>query len=116
LSDTSVYFFSRNNEWVWLKNVPLALMIRFIFQRVLYEMSSFGFFCLLAGNWRPLLKGKWSALLGVPVVLKKRREVQRLCRISHKEIQRDLMPISAYLRKRLAASKARDTHGIEGKA
>jgi GT2 family glycosyltransferase len=101
LSDTSVYYFSRNNEWVWFKNIPLGLMVSHLPQRLLYEICSCAFFCLKAGKWRPYLKGKWDALRGIPRMLRKRGEVQRLVCLNTKEIHKELMPITAYLRHRL---------------
>lgn len=106
LSDTSVYYFSRNNEWVWLKNIPLSLMIRHLPQRLLYEISSFCFFCFMAGKWRPYLRGKKDAVLGAPRMLRKRREMSRLRRLSGEKIRRELIPITGYLRHRLELSRA----------
>jgi GT2 family glycosyltransferase len=105
LSDTSVYYFARNNVWVWLKNVPLGLMIRNLPQRLIYEVCSSAFFCLKSGMWRPYLGGKWDALLGVPRMLRKRRSVQLLVRLNSLEIRQYLMPITSYLRQRLELSE-----------
>jgi hypothetical protein len=111
LSDMSVYYFSRNNEWVWLKNTPLKLMIRNLPQRLLYEICSCAFFCFKTGKWRPYLKGKWDALCGVSHIMRKRRVVQRLVRLNSQEICRGLIPITAYLRHRLELSaNAEDNH------
>ncbi|CAG0956438.1 glycosyltransferase family 2 protein [Geobacter sp.] len=101
MSDTAVYYFSRNNEWVWLKNVPLGLMLKSFPQRLIYEVSSFGFFCILAGRWRPYLRGKRDALAGIPAMLRKRSEVQRLRKLSTHEISAGLLPLSLYLKRRL---------------
>lgn len=101
LSDTAVYYFSRNNEWVWLKNVPFVLMIRYLPQRLLYELCSCAFFCLLAGKWRPFLKGKWDAMKGVPMILDKRRKLSKLRRLGAHEIRKDLLPLVPYLRRQL---------------
>lgn len=104
LSDTSVYYFSRNNEWVWIKNTPLLLLIRYLPQRIIYEMSSFGYFCILKRKWRPFIKGKVAALLKLPLMLKKRKEIQKLIKLSNQEIQKELIPISKYLKDRLHQS------------
>jgi GT2 family glycosyltransferase len=104
LSDTSVYYFARNNEWVWLKNVPLKYMICNLPHRILYECASFGYFCLLKGRWRPFLRGKCDALMGAPAILKKRRAVQVLVRLCDAEIYGSLVPLFDYLKKRLKIS------------
>lgn len=101
LSDTAVYYFSRNNEWVWIKNVPLGLMFRLLPQRMLYALSSFAYYCVMKGKWRAFLRGKVDALAGVPAMLRKRKEVQRLVRLSSAEIRSSLVPLSRYLLKRL---------------
>ena len=35
LSDTHVYYHTRNLEFVWIKNMPLGLMLRFAHQKLL---------------------------------------------------------------------------------
>ena len=104
LSDTSVYFSSRNCEWVWLKNIPLGLMIRYLPQRVLYELCSCAFYCLLSGKWRPFLKGKLDAIRGIPMILVKRRELGRFRRLAAHEIKKELFPLVPYLKRQLLRS------------
>jgi len=104
LSETAVYYFARNNEWVWLKNVPLKQMICHLPQRILYEFASFGYFCVAKGRWRPFLKGKLDALKGISVMLKKRKAVQALVRINDHEINTSLISIFKYLRERVKSS------------
>lgn len=104
LSDVAVYYFARNNEWVWIKNIPLLLLIKYLPQRIIYEMSSFGYFCILKRKWRPFIKGKIAALLKLPLMLRKRKEIQKLIKLSNQEIQKELIPISKYLKDRLHQS------------
>ncbi len=101
LSDTGVYYFSRNNVWVWIKNTPPEFLIRYLPQRIIYELSSFAFFCIKKGKWGPFLRGKIDAIRKIPVMLKKRKKVQALVRLSPSEIKSGLMPISSYLLLRL---------------
>jgi GT2 family glycosyltransferase len=101
LSDMGVYYFARNNVWVWIKNVPLGIMLRYLPQRLIYEFSSFAFFCLVKKKWKPFLKGKRDAFKRIPLMLKKRKEVQKLVLLSNHEIVTNLMPISVYLKTRL---------------
>lgn len=100
LSDMGVYYFSRNNEWVWLKNVPFGLMFRFLPQRLLYEFTSALYFCG-NGKWKPFIKGKLDALKSFNHVLKKRKKIQSLIKLPYSQIAHDLSPISSYLRSRL---------------
>lgn len=104
LSDTSVYYFARNNEWVWLKNVPLKYMIYSLPHRILYECAFFGYFCLVKNKWKPFFRGKFDALKGAPSMLKKRRVVQALVRLSDAELTISLVSLVGYLKKRLMSS------------
>jgi len=105
LSAATVYYFSRNNEWVWLKNVPLALMIRYLPQRMLYQVTSLAFYGIKSRRLLPFLKGKFDALRLLPVMLRKRRSVQRKVRLSSAEIADGLIPMLSYLRGRIAGAK-----------
>jgi hypothetical protein len=115
LSDTAVYYFSRNNEWLWLKNIPLRLMIQYLPQRVLYELCSCAYFCLLAGKWRPFLKGKWDALKGVPMILGKRKKISNLRRLALHEIRKDLFPLVPYLRRQFLLARRGESRDLESK-
>ena len=101
LSDTSVYYFARNTEWVWIKNVPFRLMLRYLPQRIMYEIASFGYSCILKNRWRPFIRGKVDALIGLPLMIKKRRQVQPLIRLTGRQIRKELIPISRYLKDKL---------------
>ncbi|RII31698.1 MAG: glycosyltransferase family 2 protein [Geobacter sp.] len=105
LSDTSVYYFARNNVWVWIKNVPSCFILRYLPQRIVFELSSLAYFCIMKGKWGPFLKGKLDAVKIIPTVLKKRKEVQKLVRLSRYEIEAGLLPIGKYLRLRLQKIK-----------
>lgn len=101
LSDTGVYYFSRNNVWVWIKNTPSDFIFRCFPQRIIYELSSFVYFCIIKGKWGPFLRGKKDAMKKIPLMLKKRKEIQKLVRLSRSEIESGLMPITKYLLLRL---------------
>lgn len=98
LSDTAVYYYSRNIEWVWLKNVPLKPMIKFLPQRFLYELISFAYYCVLKGKWRPYLQGKIDAYKQLPQVLIKRKNIQRLVKLYSCDIAAELLGFRDYLR------------------
>ena len=100
-SDFSIYYYARNIEWVWIKNVPLLMMLRFLPQRIFYEISYFGYFCIVKGKCIPFIKGKFDALRGIGKMLSKRREVQRLIRLTHQQMAVDLVPICRYIFTRL---------------
>lgn len=101
LSDMGVYYFSRNNEWVWFKNIPFKLMILYLPQRLLYELSSALYFCG-NGKWKSYFYGKFDALKSIRKMLKKRKDIQkRFVTLTYDQIKLDLLPISHYLKSRL---------------
>lgn len=99
LSDTSVYYFSRNSLWVWIKNVPTSLMFCLLPQRILYELNSFVNFCLIHGKWSPFFRGKWDAIKGLPAMYKKRKQLKNK-KLSTMQILSGLIPVSWYLFRR----------------
>ncbi len=102
-SSTAVYYFARNIEWVWIKNIPLNLILRYLPQKLIYEIASFGFFCILKKKWRPFMKGKIDAFLKLPSMLKKRKIIQRSVKLTDPQIKRELMPILKYIKGRLGS-------------
>jgi GT2 family glycosyltransferase len=83
LSDTHVYYHTRNLEFVWLKNMPLGLMIRFAHHKIIQEIGAFCYLCLRHGKWRAYFRAKRDALRMAPSMWKKRREIQRRKRVSN---------------------------------
>lgn len=101
LSYTSVYYFSRNTLWVWIKNTPLLFLLLYLPQRIIYELFSFAFFCLAHGKWTPYLKGKYDSLKGVFCMIRKRSSIVR--KLPPHKIGRDLLPITRYITQKTAA-------------
>ncbi len=83
LSDTHVYYHTRNLEFVWIKNMPLALMFRFAHHKLLQEIGSFCYLCLRHGKWWPYLRAKWDALRMLPRMWRKRRPIQENLKVSN---------------------------------
>jgi GT2 family glycosyltransferase len=76
LSNLHVYYHTRNLEFVWIKNMPFELMLRFGHHKVIQEVGSFGYLCLRHGKWGPFFRAKRDALRLLPVMLKKRAKIQ----------------------------------------
>jgi len=66
----------RNIEFVYLKNMPLGLMLRSLPQRVLYEFGGAAYF-FKQGAGMAFLRAKLGVIRQLPVVLRKRRQIQR---------------------------------------
>jgi GT2 family glycosyltransferase len=87
LSDTHVYYHARNLEFVWIKNMPLGLMIRFAHHKIVQEIGSFCYLCLRHGKWRAFFRAKRDALKMSPLMFKKRREIQARRRVSNQYLR-----------------------------
>lgn len=71
-----VFLTQRNIEFVYVKNLPLGLMLRSIPQRLMYELGGAAYF-FKVGVGTAFLRGKIDALRQLPVVLRKRQRIQR---------------------------------------
>ena len=86
LSDTHVYYHTRNLEFVWIKNMPTSLMLRYAHQKLLQEIGSFAYLCLRPGKWRAFFRAKRDAVKMLPKMWRKRREIQRRRRVTDRYI------------------------------
>jgi GT2 family glycosyltransferase len=84
-SPMSVYYGHRNLEWVYVKNVPAAIIAMTALPHVLYGAASLCFF-LATGRCGDFLKAKRDALKGMGIMLEKRRRVQREKRVSDRYV------------------------------
>ncbi len=93
LSDLHVYYHVRNLEFLWLKNMPNALMLRYGHHKLIQELGSFFYLCVRHGKWRPFFKAKKDVLQLFPRMLKKRHEVQAKRRVSNAYLQQQFLSI-----------------------
>ncbi len=87
LSDLHVYHHTRNLEFVWIKNMPTGLMLRFAHHKLIQEFGAFCYLCLRHGKWTPFFRAKKDALMMLPKMLKKRREIQKTKTVSNNYIK-----------------------------
>ncbi len=106
-SDRSVYFFARNSLIVWLKDMPSALLLRYIHHRLFYELATFAYYGLAKGKWLSFIRGKCSALSLFPQILRKRKMVQRSRRVSISYLRSILIPFHKYLFRRMLSAPRR---------
>ena len=93
LSNTHVYYHTRNLEFVWIKNMPTGLMLRFAHHKIIQELGSFCYLCLRHMKWRAFFRAKRDALKMLPVMLKKRKQIQERRRVSNNYIRRLLTSV-----------------------
>lgn len=84
-SDFSLYYGHRNLVWTWFKNMPAGLLARFLWQHLLLNIVSL---IALSVRYRTtaLLRSKFSALKGLPRVLRQRRGIQAGRRAANREL------------------------------
>lgn len=89
LSDFTVYHSYRNQTWLYLKNMPLPLLVAYLWQHVLVGALVFACF-LLRRQGSVILRAKWDAVRQLPRVLRQRREIQRTRTIRSRDLRRQL--------------------------
>jgi GT2 family glycosyltransferase len=81
-----IFFSQRNNEYFYLKNMPLPLLLRFIPRRILYEAGACTYFCLL-GQAGPFFKAKLDVVRNLGPLLRKRKQVQGKRTLAARELR-----------------------------
>ncbi len=88
-SDFSVYHGHRNLVWTFLKNMPGILFLALLPLHVFLNIISIIYFVII-GKGRLIIRSKKDAIKGIPVMLKKRRTIQKNRRSSIYDIWRVL--------------------------
>jgi GT2 family glycosyltransferase len=86
ISPFAVYHGQRNLEWMYLKNTPASLLLRTLPGHLVYTAAAAVHFTR-SGLLGPFLRAKWSALRGLPRLLRKRGHVQRTRRVGAEAIR-----------------------------
>lgn len=86
LSDLHVYYHTRNLEFVWIKNMPLEIMLRFAHHKVIQELGSFCYLCIRHGKWIPFFRAKRDALKMLRAMLLKRAKIQSGKRVPNRYV------------------------------
>jgi len=93
LSDLHVYYHTRNLEFVWIKNMPVGLMLRFAHHKLMQEIGAFTYLCVRHMKWQAFFRAKRDALRMMPAMWKKRAEIQRRRRVSNRYIKKILTSV-----------------------
>jgi hypothetical protein len=80
-----VFYSQRNIELVYLKNMPLGLILRSAPQRLLYEVGAALYF-RKQGTGPAFLRAKLDVLRCLPSILRKRREIQKNRRLTNSQL------------------------------
>lgn len=99
-----VYYSQRNIEFLYIKNMPLRLMLRYFPQRLLYELGAAAYFARM-GEGRSFVSAKLDVVKQLPTLLRKRKSIQKRRTISIAQLESKLQrcELGPRLRKLLSA-------------
>jgi hypothetical protein len=81
-----VFYSQRNIEFVYLKSMPLALIVRSLPQRLLYEVGAAIYFSR-QGAGSAFIRAKLDVLRHLPSIIRKRRAIQRRRTIANSRLR-----------------------------
>jgi GT2 family glycosyltransferase len=84
-SDTYVFYGHRNSEFLFWKNMPTSLLLRYLPERLLFNLLSFAYFTV-KGRAPAFIRAKWDFLRRLREVRVKRRLVQSASTVSATEL------------------------------
>jgi GT2 family glycosyltransferase len=84
-----IFFSQRNIEFAYVKNMPLGLILRYLPQRILYELGAAIYFTRM-GVGNSFFQAKLDVLRQLPNLLRKRREIQKRRSISNAQLHAKL--------------------------
>ncbi len=85
-SEYTVYHTQRNMIWLWVKGMPLPLLLLYLPQHLAVNVLMAAWFSM-RGRARVTLAAKRDAIAGIPRVLRERRAVQRSRRVGARELR-----------------------------
>jgi GT2 family glycosyltransferase len=84
-SDFAFYHSHRNLVWTFVKNMPLRMFWLYLPEHMIANII-YVFYYALRGRGRVLLKAKRDAILGLPMMLRKRKMIQSNRRVSNHDL------------------------------
>jgi GT2 family glycosyltransferase len=84
-SDFVVHMSSRNQEWMYVKDMPGTLFWTRLPAHLVYNIGRFVVYSI-KGQPLPFLRGKWQALIGLRQALAKRKQVQATKAVADSEL------------------------------
>ncbi len=100
-SDFAVYHGNRNLVWTYFKNMPGVLLWVYLPQHLLANIAALCWFSM-RGQMSVIFRAKWSALKGLPEILKKRQQIQKNKQASFRSLRKVFAKglLKPYLRRR----------------
>jgi len=84
-SDFAVYHGYRNFVWTFVKCMPGRLILQYLPSHLLMNARHVNSFMKM-GRGKVILKAKWHALIGLPLILSKRKRLKALSRVKQNEL------------------------------
>lgn len=94
MSDMAVYYSVRNSRFVWVKNMPIKLILKYLHHHIIQEIGSFLYFCIKHRKWRAYWHANIDFIKLLPGMIKKRKQVMRLKKITDSELEEKLFAIT----------------------
>lgn len=79
-SDKTIYHIQRNKEWVFFKNMPLPLLLKYLPFHFIYSLAWIVYW-IIKGKAKPVIRAKWDALCEWQIISKKRRRIQMIRKV-----------------------------------
>jgi hypothetical protein len=92
MTNTAVYYTLRNSEFVRMKNVPLAILLRCLPEFVMGMITEFIYFAIKHRRLRLYFKAKVDAMGMLPKMLKKRAVTMGNRKVSHRYLLSMMTP------------------------
>lgn len=96
MSDLAVYYSIRNSRFVWLKNMPAKLLLKYAHHFLGQEIGTIIYFCLKHGKWRGYFRANADFFSLLPSMLRKRRRIQQQKQISDSELEQKLTSVFTF--------------------
>jgi len=93
MSDTAVYYALRNCEFVRVKNVPLPVFLRHLFEYILGSIADFVYFAIRHRKLRVYAKAKINVIKKLKTMLDKRKKIMDIKKVDSRYIGTIIIPI-----------------------
>ncbi|MGI9318054.1 MAG: glycosyltransferase family 2 protein [bacterium] len=96
-SNFTVYHGHRNLVWTYFKNMPITMLWYYLPQHLVLNFVSILYYTL-KGRPGVILRAKWHALLGLPKVIRTRRNVQKTKVVTNQALRAAMVtnPLAPY--------------------
>ena len=93
MSDMGIYYTLRNSELVRIKNVPLAVFVKYLPEFIIGFLTEFIYFAMKHKRSRLYFKAKMDAIRMLPKMLKKRTIAMKNKKISNRYLLSIMTPV-----------------------